>query len=130
MLQGRMEQTRLLIVSLLLLTTMMFTMMSTHGVLAGDGGSPSHDMVYYGECWDPNYPPNGLWATLYEHVNWKCTDGSGTTHDFTTVRTLESRVCAEDILSSSGYSADGWRMDVTNYTSATVFNAPGQQVYP
>jgi hypothetical protein len=63
--------------------------------------------------------------------NWGWTDPSGTNHMFSfTTGTVWCPTCGPS--AASGYAVDGsgFYLSVTNYTTATVFDSSGNEVYP
>lgn len=94
--------------------------------------------VYDIDCYGGN--PSGNQPAYYQYwFNW--TDPSGALHQFP-IQTQEpiSGFCAGSSVNynlpnqptASGYAVDGsgYYMNVTNYTSAVVFDSNGNQVYP
>lgn len=84
--------------------------------------------VYQGTCF--YYMGNILLeGVYYVYTNWRYTADDQTVRYFN-IYIEESDVCGPSTPNGSAYSADGWRMVVTNYHNATVYNQSGQQVFP
>lgn len=121
--------TRLSLLIVCILALLLLMSSGENPRVARAAGFVSYDSSYAGDCW---YWDGWQWlgAARYQYDNWRHTDTDTTVRSFSPLTITYSGVCSDDNPSGSQYSADGWRMVITNPYNVTVFNQFNQQIYP